>query len=118
MIAERNAADLAEELRSHLADLFPAFDQGCRLDELRDEMVVAPAHFVMRRFAENFPRFAATASLRNLERLAQLINKAVERDDFLENAISTCFLEHLRQIGAYKRLSPFLSGTAKRKTRP
>src|SRR5439155_2408023 len=53
---------------------------------------------------------------RQVRQLAELINQAVEAPDELENAVSTCFLEHLRQVRTYKVLAPHLSTQAKRRT--
>ncbi len=70
----------------------------------------------MRCFAEYFGAEGGAASERQLQALGGLINEAVAVDDELENAVSTCMLEHLRQIKAYKILSPYLSPKAKQKT--
>jgi hypothetical protein len=67
-------------------------------------------------FAEYFGVARDTLSERQLRNLGRLLNEAVAVDDDLENAVSTCFLEHLRQTGSYKSLAPFLSKQAKDKT--
>ena len=53
-----------------------------------------------------------------LQALGAVFNQAVAEDDILENAVSTCLLEHLRQIHAYEALSPYLDERAKAKTQP
>jgi hypothetical protein len=110
---------LAETLRDRLIHIFPDFVDHCPLDQLRDEMNPAPLHFVMRCFTEHFGARAALSSQKQLKDLGALVNDAVaNHDDVIENAVSTCFLEHLQQVRGYKPLVPFLSTTAKRKTRP
>lgn len=73
-------------------------------------------HSVMRCFTEYFGAEGSTTSERQLQALGGLIDEAVAVDDQLENAVSTCMLEHLRQIKAYKILSPYLSRKAKQRT--
>jgi hypothetical protein len=53
-----------------------------------------------------------------LQALGMVLNQAVAEDDALENAVSTCFLEHLRQINGYQALEAYLDERAKAKTRP
>jgi hypothetical protein len=47
---------------------------------------------------------AAAAQRAQLSGLASLVNQAVATTDGLENAVGTCFLEHLRQIDRQGRL--------------
>jgi hypothetical protein len=73
-------------------------------------------HSVMIPFTQYIGGVQRTLSARQLKELGTLLNDAVELDDDLENAVSTCFLEHLRQIDGYRVLAPFLSKRAKEKT--
>jgi hypothetical protein len=45
--------------------------------------------------------------------LGAWLNAAVEVDGALENAVSTCFLEHMHQVGLDRIISPHLSEKAK-----
>lgn len=102
------------ELIASLQAIFPEFGSEEILHEL--ETSDYDLHTVMHLFAEYFGTEGSTASERQLRALGGLIDEAVARDDQLENAVSTCMLEHLRQIKAYKILSPYLSRKAKQRT--
>jgi len=52
-----------------------------------------------------------------LRSFGALINQAVDAGGDLENAFSTCLLEHLRQIRAEKAMKPFLSKAARMRLR-
>jgi hypothetical protein len=103
-----------QELSASLEAIFPEFGSE---DLLQDaDTSNYGLHTVMRHFTEYFGTEGSTASERQLRALGGLIDEAVAVDDQLENAVSTCMLEHLRQIKAYKTLSPFLSSKAKQRT--
>lgn len=50
-----------------------------------------------------------------IEQVATLINGAVDAGGDSENAVGTCFLEHIGQVGLYNIFKPFLSKEAKRR---
>jgi hypothetical protein len=103
-----------QELSASLEAIFPEFGSE---DVLHDvETADYGLHSVMRYFAEYFGAEGSNASEKQLQALGGLIDEAVAVDDQLENAVSTCMLEHLRQIKAYKILSPYLSRKAKQRT--
>jgi len=108
----------AKELWTRLVALFPNFADWHTLNDLdQDERDGAPMlHAVMHSFSTWFGGDPTSMTPEQLNGLAMLLNQAVSVDDDLENAVSTCFLEHLRQIKGYKMLAPYLSATAKRKT--
>lgn len=93
-------------LLSALQDLFPDFGDEELLEEVRSGD--ANLHTVMSDFSSSFN--ASSAEQSQLAGLASLISQCVAIPDRLENAVGTCFLEHLRQIdgGAFlwKCLSP------------
>jgi len=64
---------------------------------------------VVSQFLEYFATTAPTATERQLKSLSQLLVAASTHRDDLENAIDTCFLEHLRQKKAEKYLRRFLA---------
>ena len=103
----------AKELWTLFTEIFPSFSAYCEEEEIQPETTL---HFVMMDFTSYFGRNCETFSESQLKKLGHFINDAVAVDDMLENAVSTCFLEHLRQVRSYKTLSPFLSRQAKDKT--
>ena len=55
---------------------------------------------------------------KQLKQLASLINDAVTAGDNSENAVSTCFLEHVYQVDLDSVLKPLLNGEAKARLSP
>ena len=53
-----------------------------------------------------------------VKQIALLINGAVAAGATSENAISTCFLEHLDQVGLVSIFKPLMSDAAKRRLNP
>jgi hypothetical protein len=70
----------------------------------------------MLEFTPHFGSAASTYSERQLRALADIVNQVVADGGTIENAVSTCFLEHMYQINVRKVLAPYLSGEAKRKS--
>ena len=103
----------AQELRVLLIGIFPGFAEACPEE---DAQLDATLHSVMRAFTPYFSGNREALSQRQIKSLAHFINEAVAVDDKLENAVGTCFLEHLRQVSSYKVLASFLSRKAKDKT--
>ncbi len=101
-----------DELRHLLEEIFPAFSNEWDDDEQSESL-----HHVMFVFTPFFGGHAAQCRPNQLEQLANFINRSVQNDDQLENAISTCFLEHLHQINAERLLQPYLTDTARKKLR-
>lgn len=74
-------------------------------------------HSVLIDFCTDCGRLVNCASERQLSAFGHLINAVVEKGGDLENAFSTCVLEHLHQIGALQTLRPYLSKLACERTR-
>ena len=112
--------DTARELWTELIRLFPDFARDHTEQDLAESARDGgpSLHSVMLPFTQYFGGARDSFSEMQLRNLGQLLNEAVAVDDDLENAVSTCFLEHLRQIGSYKSLAPFLGKQAKDKTMP
>ena len=108
----------ARDLWSELTGVFPGFVETHTPQDVEESERegVATQHSVMLPFTQYFGRALSTASSKQLKTLATLLNEAVAVENDLENAVATCFLEHLRQVGGYKILAPFLSKQAKGKT--
>jgi len=118
-VAETARPQTAREVRAALVEIFPGFARDVTDDDLAEweRMSVQDPHAVMIPFTQYFGANQTTFSDRQLQALGTFLNRAVEFDDALENAVGTCFLEHLRQINGYAALSPYLSAEAKSRTR-
>jgi hypothetical protein len=73
-------------------------------------------HSVLQAFILFFGGQLALCSEAQLHRFGELVSLAVAQGGSLENAFSTCLLEHLHQIKAERTLRPFLSKIARQKT--
>lgn len=91
---DRAVLQAPEGLLATLQSLFPDFGD----DELRDAVRSddASLHMVMAEFASSFRPNALSSQ--QLDSLASLISCSVSVSDNLENAVGTCFLEHLHQV--------------------
>lgn len=102
----REDLERPDGLLTALRSLFPNFGDQELLREVRSGE--ANLHAVMQEFSSSFR--AASTEPSQLAGLACLIGQCVSARDDLENAVGTCFLEHLRQIDKggllWKRLSP------------
>lgn len=107
-----------DELLQTIVEIFPTFLDDYLIEALneRKQEGTALLHFVMLNFMPYFSRNRESFSEKQLKAFGVFINGAVAVEDNLENAVSTCFLEHLRQTQSYKTLAPFLSNNAKKKT--
>jgi hypothetical protein len=107
----------ARELWELLLAVFPGFIGDCSLEDFREAEASGEAsHMVMREFCSHYSCCQEQFSAEQLRSLGDIVNEAVTIDDDLENAIATCFLEHLHQVRGYKALAPYLSSAAKAKT--
>jgi hypothetical protein len=66
-------------------------------------------HSILIEFTVFFGAELASFSEAQLRRFGALVSEAIEHGGKLENAFGTCLLEHLHQIGAKDRFSPYLS---------
>ncbi len=103
----------SEELVEALSELVPSF--ATEWEEDREGEDEAPTfHRVMRTFTYSLGVACASLSRAQLKALGQYLSECVAVDDDLENAVSTCLLEHLHQISALDALWPYLSERARR----
>ena len=107
-----------------LVEQFPAFEQRWAEEQAApDDGLVDGVyyrwthHSVMCAFAEFFGANRNGFTQHQLARFGNWINEAVSVDDELENAVSTCLLEHLHQMDAKEVLWPYLSQRARRECR-
>jgi hypothetical protein len=94
-----------------LSSIFPTFEVG-KTDPY-DPYGAPTFHSIMIDFTTFFGRASRSCSQKQLRSFGALVNQAVRQSGPLENAISTCFLEHLRQIRAERVLRPFLAPAGK-----
>ena len=73
-------------------------------------------HCIMAELIQFFGMNHQTFSEKQLRRFGQWVNAAVLIEGPLENAISTCFLEHTRQVKINRVIAPYLSREAKDKS--
>ena len=98
------------ELRKSLLETFPKFQDEWEEDENSQSL-----HHVMGHFADFFGKHSHSMSDKQLIALGLFINKVVIHSDGIENAVSTCFLEHLHQLDPEHVMRPYLSKEAKKK---
>jgi len=104
-----------EEIEGILTNIFPSYADELTVDKKEDEDFgyIYTLHSLFRDFLSYFSSNIESFSEKQLKEIGNFINEAVEIDDDLENAISTCFLEHLHQVKANKPIKPYLSKKAK-----
>jgi hypothetical protein len=95
-----------------LVALDSAFETELEVEE-SEELTL---HRVMSLFAQYFGANGSRFSEKQLRRLGEWLSSAVSVPGELENAVSTCFLEHTRQLKASRLLAPYLSKLAKEKS--
>ena len=113
-----------QETLRQLCTIFPAFESSWA-DEgsPAQDGLVAGVHYewshhaVLSNFLEYFSMNCDSFTEKQFRAFSDWVNSAVSVDDDLENAVSTCFLEHTRQVGINRVLGPYLSVKAKRKSR-
>jgi hypothetical protein len=105
-------SDVLEDTVRFLVALDSAFETELEVEE-PEELTL---HSVMIIFAQYFGANARSFSEKQLRRLGEWLNKAVSVPGALENAVSTCFLEHTRQLKVNRLLAPYLSKLAKEKS--
>ncbi|MCL2075269.1 MAG: hypothetical protein FWH15_02285 [Betaproteobacteria bacterium] len=99
-----------EELNALLVAIFPTFSGS--LEELESSDAYRNGvsfHALMIEFTCFFSKGASSFSGRQLEQLSESLVLASRQPSPLENAINTCFLEHIRQIKVNKLLAPWLA---------
>ncbi len=101
------------ELVKRLIEIFPAFagdwDQGEGFGYSKGEYSY---HSVFLTLGPKSLKLLSEATRKQMQEFCALIDYSVERGSDLENAASTCFLEHASQLGVRKLIQPFLSRKA------
>jgi hypothetical protein len=113
-----------QETLRQLSDLLPGFKEWWKAENspAEDGLVdgvyyVWTHHAVMRQFLGFFAQHHSSFTDAQLRGVGEWINRAVAERDDVENALATCFLEHMRQVRIDHVLVPYLSRTAKERAR-
>jgi hypothetical protein len=102
------------ELESTLVGIFPTF--AAELAAVADdppELGERTLHSVFFEFAPYFSRHVDSFSDKQLEKFGKLLHAALQTNGQLENALSTCFLEHVRQLKVSKQVRRLLRKAAR-----
>ncbi len=101
-----------------LEELFAIFPQYRSDYDKYGPLSDSPAtfHSILIEFTVFFGAQLASFSEAQLSKFGALVSESVAHEGRLENAFDTCLLEHLHQIGAKDRFSPYLSKIAREKT--
>jgi hypothetical protein len=106
------------ELKEQLCRLVPTFASDWEDPNPLEEETPDTFHSVMREFTYSFGKAAHALPEARLKELGSLVDASVEHPGTLENAMATCFLEHLHQVKALKVLWPHLSQRARAECHP
>jgi hypothetical protein len=106
-------SDIAKGSLNDTMEFLVALDSAFETELEVEDSEELTLHRVMMIFAQYFGANHSRFSQKQLRRLGDWLSTAVSAGDELENAVSTCFLEHARQL---KVLAPQLSQLAKEKS--
>ena len=98
-----------KEMIDFLVSLDPPFETELEAEALEE----LTHHQVMMIFARYFSSNQASFSTKQLRRFGEWLNASVAAGGVVENAVSTCLLEHSRQLKVNRILAPYLSPLAK-----
>lgn len=109
--------EMPKDLVAVLTTMFPAFrvewDEGGAYGGIGQYNF----HTVFMELAPDCAAYLAEASPRSVTAFCNIINDFVAAGGDMENAVSTCLLEHASQIGIAKPVKPHLSREARAKLR-
>jgi hypothetical protein len=107
---------LAQGSLKDTTEFLVALDAGFETELEVEEPEDLTLHRVMSLFAQYFGANSSRFSEKQLRRLGEWLNSSVSVSGELESAVSTCFLEHARQLKVDRLLAPYLSKVAKEKS--
>ena len=107
---------LAQEVLKDTTKFLVALDSAFETELEVEEPEELTLHRLMGLFAQYFGANGKRFSVKQLRRLGEWLSSAVSVPSELENAVSTCFLEHTRQLKVNRLLAPYLSKLAKEKS--
>lgn len=102
-----------KELAAELTRIFPLYIYERDEYDLMDPSL----HAVWLDFMDYFKTEQSAFNETQRLDLGDLINRCVDAGGRLENAVGTCFLEHLGQVGGVRALKPYLSADSKTRLR-
>ncbi len=112
-----------QETLRQLVELFPGFEESWKAESAPPEDGLVDGvyyewthHRVIAEFLQYFSKHQVAVTEKQLKHFAAWVNSAVETEGPLENAVSTCFLEHSRQLKINQVLAPYLSKVARAKS--
>ena len=100
-----------------LIDLFPGFRKDWDEGEGEGGIGQYNFHTVFIEFAPGCSGYIAMASPRKIVAFCALINNFIARGGDMENAVSTCLLEHASQVGIANTIKAHLSQAARAELR-
>ena len=106
----------SSEVLAGLTAIFPDFAKEWEADNPYIWDGEFSIHSVYMTFLDFLPAVSPNAD--QLQKTASFINEAVDAGGNSENAISTCFLEHVNQVRLGPKLKPLLTKEARRRLRP
>lgn len=106
-----------KDLVSALIGLFPGFQAEWDEGEGFGGSGQYNFHTVFMELVPFCSGYLAEASPKTIQSFCALINDLVAAGGEMENAVSTCLLEHASQVGVRKALKPYLSLAAKAELR-
>jgi hypothetical protein len=103
----KTAPTTPEQLRTTLVSIFPSFE--AEIDEDTSYGHEITFHTLMFDFTPFFGKNIKAFSEKQMRGLAELVHLAIEVPGPLENAMSTCFLEHTKAIRVNRELNAALA---------
>src|SRR5258708_4339434 len=104
-----------EKALAFLCALFPDFGREWYADDERSVDGDISFHRIMQEFTSYFGGNVQSLSEAQLKRFGAWLSNAVLAGGDVENAVSTCFIEHMHQIKVSRLVTPHLSKLAKAK---
>lgn len=120
MSMSKSRAQRPQETLAQLCEVFPRFaewwgDEGAPPEDgLVDGVYYEWTHHaVLSQFLEYFASEHTSLTDGQLRRFGAWVETAIALGGDLENALATCFLEHMRQVRINRTLAPYLPKAAK-----
>ena len=100
--------DTPQELFDRILSIYPQF-----VDEFDNDEKIETYHQIIMDLTPVITGYLEGGSKRSTNLFCNLVNEMMEAGGDLENAISTCLLEHASQVRCHKILLPLLGERAK-----
>lgn len=106
-----NNIDSPSSLAQALVELFPSFAAQIEGED------ITGYHQVIGLLTPVITGYLHEAPKGTTERFCEVVNAMVDAGGEVENAISTCLLEHVSQVKVRRIISPYLSASARQELR-